>query len=149
GGEKACAPKSETASENQGEHVAKVNDVPLSLAELDNLHKRASEQFAKTGRPLNETLNRNLRGSILRKMIDDEIFRQQAEKEGVKVDRIERVEALEKYKQRMGGPKGFEVFLKHQDLTEEQIIKTVVAELQREKLIDKLSSLEEPTEEEI
>lgn len=129
--------------------AAVVNGVNIDKAELDQLHNRATEQFAKTGRPLSENLNKNLRGSILRKMIDDEIIKQRAEKEGVKVDRIERVDALEKYKERMGGAKGFQAFLEHQNLTEEQILKTVVTELQRDKLIEKISSLEPASEEEI
>jgi peptidyl-prolyl cis-trans isomerase C len=126
-----------------------VNGVKIDKKELDKLHQRATEQFQKTGRPLSADLDRKMRGSFLRKIIDDEIIRQKAKDAEVKIDRFERVEALEQYKQRMGGQKGFEIFLKHQNLTEEQILQTVMAEVQREKLIDKLSSIEEPTEEEI
>lgn len=129
--------------------AAVVNGSNISLAELDSLHKRATDQFSRTGRPVSESLSKNLRGSILRKMIDDEIFKQRAEKEGVKVDRIERVQGLEKYKERMGGHKSFQVFLERQNLTEDQVMDTVVKDLQRDKLIQKLSSLEEPSEQEI
>lgn len=135
--------------EATGEFAATVNGTGIKRSELDNMSKRAQEQFAKTGRPTSPQIDKNIRGSILRKMIDDEIFRQKAAKEDVKVDRIERVEALEKYKERMGGQKSFELVLKQQNLTEDQIMETVVADLQRDKLIGKLQAIPEPTEEEI
>lgn len=129
--------------------AALVNGVTISLTELDTLHKRAVEQFAKTNRPVNADLDRQLRGSILRKLIDDEILKQKAVAEGVKVDRLERVEALEKYKEKFGGQRGLELFLNHQNLTEEQFLKTLEAEVQRDKIIKKIGGSVEPTEEEI
>lgn len=132
-----------------GDMVAVVNGVSLPKAELETQHKRAAERYVKTGRPSTEDFDRKLRASILRKMIDDEVLRQLGEKEGVKVDRIERVDALEKFKTKMGGQKGFEAYLKHQNLTEEQVFTTVLADLQREKLLQKLSAIDAPTEEDI
>jgi peptidyl-prolyl cis-trans isomerase C len=129
--------------------AAIVNGANLSISELDVLHKRAVTQMARANRPVNPELDRKLRASILRKMIDDEILKQSAEKEGVKVDRLERVEAFENYKERMGGAKGLETYLAQQNLTEEQLMTTLAAELQRDKLIQKLSVVEEPTEDEI
>lgn len=134
----------------QGSGIAAfVNGVGIDSKELDLLHKRAVEQFSHAGRQVSSKVDRDLRGSILRKMIDDELFKQQAQKENVQVDRIERVEGLEKYKEKMGGPQGFELFLKQQNLTEDQVMQTVLADLQREKLINKESQISEPTEEEI
>lgn len=128
--------------------AALVNGKNIQLAELDTLHKRAIDKFSKTGRPVNEDLSRKMRGSILRKMIDDEIIKQRAETLGITIDRFERVAALEKYKARMGGPKGFEVFLQQQNLTEEQILETVANDLIREKIAEK-SGKTEITDEEI
>jgi parvulin-like peptidyl-prolyl isomerase len=128
--------------------AAVVNGKNINLAELETLHKRAIDKFSKTGRPVNEDLSRKMRGSILRKMIDDEIIKQKAEALGITIDRFERTAALEKYKARMGGPKGFEVFLQQQNLSEEQILETVSNELIREKIAEK-SGKTEITEQEI
>lgn len=145
----ACTNTNHSKSSDENDIAAIVDGINISKSELDALHKRAIEQFGKTNRPVTKDLEDKLRGSILRKMIDDIIIKQKAEQEGVKVDRIERVEALEKYKDKIGGPKAFEFFLTRQHLTEEQIIKTIEADLQRTKLIEKLASISEPTEAEI
>lgn len=129
--------------------VALVNDIPLNKEELDTLHGRAVNRLQMTGRNISQDLDRKIRGSILRKMIDDEIIKQKISSEGINIDRFERVEALEKYKERMGGQKSFELFLKHQNLSEEQMLKTILAEKQRDKLVEKLTSWQEPTETEI
>lgn len=128
--------------------AAVVNDKSIKLEELDKLHQRAVDKFAKTGRPVSEDLSRKMRGSILRKMIDDEIIQQKAKELEVTLDRFERTAALEKYKARMGGPKGFEVFLQQQNLTEEQVLETVSNDLLREKIAEKAGKIE-VTEEEI
>lgn len=152
--EKACKKEQDPVSEQNseiksGDAAAVVNGISIPKSELEVLHKRAIEKFKRTNRPVSADLDRKMRGSILRKMIDDEIIKQRAQKENVKVDRIERVEGLERYKERMGGQKGFAYFLEQQGLTEEQAQQTVLANLQRDKLIEKLSKLEDPTEEEM
>ena len=91
--------------------AAIVNGVELSSIELDVAHKRTTEQFANTGRQIHENFNKNLRGSILRKMIDDEIMKQRAAKDNVVVDRIERVQALENSKKKWVAPRTFKFFL--------------------------------------
>lgn len=154
----ACQPSCErTETEDvakSDQHLSKdiaaiVNNVKLNTADLDALHKRANEQFRRTGRTIDNDLDKKLRGSILRKMIDDELIAQRAEKEGIKIDRFERVAAIENYKERMGGQKGYDLYLERQKLTREQMEKSVIAEVQRDKLVQKLSGIEEPTEEEI
>lgn len=150
--EKACQKGAQEGAENtvkQEEAAASVNNSYVSKAELDALHKRAVEKFTRTNRPVSAELDKKMRASILRKMIDDEIIKQKAAEEGVKVDRFERVEGLERYKDRMGGPKAFALFMEHQGLTEQQVEQTVLSDLQRDKLIEKLGSLGEPTDKEI
>src|SRR5580704_9943724 len=68
-----------------------VNDIELNGNDLDTLHKRAVDQFSRTGRPVSAQIDRNIRASILKKMIDDEIFKQKAKETNIMVDRIERV----------------------------------------------------------
>lgn len=127
------------------EAAASVNGLYISKQELDVLHERAVEKFKRTNRPVSAELERDMRGSILRKMIDDEIVHQKVKAEGVNVDRFERVKAFEDYVERMGGQKVFKIFLERQGLTEEQVQKTVLADVQRDKLIEKLAGLDEPS----
>jgi parvulin-like peptidyl-prolyl isomerase len=129
--------------------AALVNGVKINKSDLDSLHKRAADKYLRAGRPFSPDLDQRLRASFLRKMIDDELFRQRSQDEGVKVDRFERVEGFEKYKKKIGGQRVFEIYLQKEDLTEEQVQKIVLFELQRDKLIAKLSPLPEPTPQEI
>ncbi len=103
----------------------------------------------KAGQPAQPDTERKIRGSILRKLIEDELITQKAKSVGVSVDRIEREEALEKYKARMGGPKGFEALLKQGSMTEEQIADNLSAELLYTKLLEKLVAKSKIPEEEI
>ncbi|HXW52727.1 MAG TPA: peptidylprolyl isomerase [Myxococcota bacterium] len=143
------ARESGQTSKNEQGVVAVVNGVTLKKSELSALHQRAVEKFIKANKPMSADLDRKLRASILSKMIDDEIFTQKAEQEGVKVDRLERVEGLEKYKEKLGGQFMFKQFLEKEGLTEEQVQKTILAELNRDKLLSKLTVQEEPSEEEL
>ncbi|USN50297.1 MAG: peptidylprolyl isomerase [Myxococcales bacterium] len=127
--------------------AATVNGKSVNLSELDTLHKRAIEKFAQTGRAVSEDLSRKMRGSILRKMIDDEIINQKAQELGITLDRFERVSALERYKGRMGGPRAYELFLEQQNLTEDQVHDIVNNELLREKIAKKNGDIKVSDEE--
>ncbi len=143
-----CTSSCQKGTEVPKDAAAVVNGKSIKLEDLEKLHKRAIDKFAKTGRPVSEDLSRKMRGSILKKMIDDEIIQQRAKDLGLTLDRFERTAALDKYKARMGGPKGFEVFLQQQNLSEEQILETVSNDLLREKIAEKTGKTE-VTEEEI
>ncbi len=101
---------SDAAKNLKSEVVAVVNGVNL-LNQNWMLFINAPLCSLKSGqaddrRPEQENSRRHAQ-----KMIDDELVKQRAEKEGVKVDRFERVKALEQYKDKAGGQKNFEVFL--------------------------------------
>lgn len=150
GCESACRKKEQDEKEHaQLGAVAIVNGKEIAAAELDSLHERAVEQFVRTGRPMNDDLKKRMRSSILRKLIDDEVIKQKAHDEGVDVDRFERVEALNEYKDRMGGEKPFKMFLDREKLSEDQIIKSLISDLRRDKLLNKLGNVVAPTEQEI
>jgi len=139
----------ENASLKNDEVVAIVNGINLKKSELDKSHNRSSTKFNQANRPLNADMDRKLRGSILRKMIDDELLRQKSAEEDIKVDRFERVANYEKYQEKMGGKKVFNNFLEREKYSEEEIQKIILADLQKEKLIEKLSHIDAPTDEEI
>ena len=101
--------------------AALVNGKSVSLAKLEELHMRTQTQIKKSGQPLQPETERKIWAGILRKLVEDELISQKALQIGLKVDRIEREEALEKYKTRMGGPKGYEALLKQGTITEEAI----------------------------
>jgi len=129
--------------------AAVVNGKSVSLDKLDTIYNSHLSQMQKAGQAAQPDTERKIRGGILRKLIEDELITQKAQSVGVSVDRIEREEALEKYKARMGGPKGFEALLKQGSMTEEQIVDNLSAELLYTKLLDKLVSKSKIPEEDI
>jgi parvulin-like peptidyl-prolyl isomerase len=129
--------------------AATVNDISLKKSTLDRLHNRSASKFDQVNRPVNADMDRKLRGSILRKMVDDELLRQKIVQEGIKVDRFERVDSYEKYQKKMGGKKVLDMFLKREGYTNDEIEEIILADLQKEKLIEKLSRVEASSEEEI
>lgn len=149
--EKSCTKKDDHSKTHvdKADISAKVNDTALTKAELDIFHKRAVERYARAGKQLSAEADRELRGNILRKMIDEELIRQKALAEGITVDRFERVEAIEKYKAKLGGQKVYDIVLKKEGLTNEEIQKTLVTELHKNKLIEKVANIDAPSDEEI
>ena len=129
--------------------AAVVNGKSVSLNKLEALHKRTLMQMEKGGQPAEPDLMRKIRGSILKKLVDDELISQKAQEIGLSVDRIEREEALEKYKNRMGGPKGYEALLKQGTMTEEQLVDSLSAEILYTKLLEKMAAKSEISEDEI
>jgi len=145
----SCKNKPSKDSLIAGDAAAIVNDVKLSLSKLDQLSERAVEQMNKTGHKVDDDLKKRMRASILKKMIDDEVMRQKAESLGIKVDRFERVDGFLRYKARLGGEQAFLAFLKQRQLTEGQVLETVVEELTRTKLVEKLSAKIDISDQEI
>lgn len=141
--------KDQEQSQNHGEAAAIVNGHKISLKELEDLHNRGEEQIKITGYGVDKDASKKMRASLLKKMIDDKVIRQKADTLGIRVDRFERVEGLERYKARLGGEQAFQAFLKRRNLSEAQVLETVVDELTRTKLIQKLDAKLEVTEEEI
>lgn len=144
--QKSESPPQELAS---GDIAAVVNGQNISATKLSEFHKRSMSQLQQTGRSVKLDVERKMRGNILKKMIDDELLKQKANSLGINVDRFERVEALEKYKTRMGGAQGFEAYLKQSGLTEEQILETIVADLINDRLVEKLGEKTQIDDEEI
>lgn len=125
--------------------AAKVNDTVILKKDIDDLSHRAIMRLKNSDISLE--VKQDMRASILRKMIDDEIIKQKLDKERLGPDRIERVEALENYITKMGGKKRYLYFLDQQNLTEEQMKKSILQDLYRDKLISK--HIDEPTEDDI
>lgn len=141
--------KSHDSIKHKESVVAVVNKVELFSSDLDEAHEQAVTNLKATGRTISDDIDKDIRGSILRRMIDEELIKQTAQKQGIKVDRFERVAELERYKDKFGGPKGFKAYLEKQNLTEEKIMKTLVDKLTREKLFKSLGHIKDPTEQEI
>lgn len=139
----------EKKEQNASDMIAYVNGQGIDKANINKLHDAAILRMKKTGRPVAEDISQKIRGNILAKLIDDEIIKQKAQKEGIKIDRIERVEALEEYKNKIGGPKAFKIFQEQSNITEDELMDTLMIEKLREKLATKLGLSSPPTDEEI
>lgn len=129
----ALAPK-----ENNSEFAAEVNGQKITQSKLDTLSAGAELQMSRTGHKLDDGLKKRIRASILKKMIDDEVLKQKADSLGIKIDRFERTEGLERYKARLGGEQAFQAFIKQRGLSEEQVIESVIQDLTRTKLAEKI-----------
>ena len=145
---KSCQKKSDNGIDAK-DSAAVVNGAGVSLSKLDDLHKRTVSQMQQAGQELQPDMDRKVRGNILRRLIDDELISQKAKELSIAVDRADREEALENYKNRMGGPKAYEALLKQGSATEEQIVDSLVGEITRKKILEKYGSKIEVTEDEI
>lgn len=148
----ACTPSCKKEPQNSladNGLAALVNGKSVPMAKLDQMNAAAKVRMELAGHKVDEDLNQRLRSSILKKMIDDEIMRQTAQKEGINVDRFERVEGLDRYKARLGGEQSYMAFIKQRNMTEEQVLEMVVDEIIRTKLVEKLKKKVEVHEDDI
>lgn len=127
--------------------IAQVNDVAIFDDEIDLLEKKALKTIAS--KDLTQEIKKEIRASVIKRLIDNEILRQEAKKYNLEPDRFERVQLLKEYKQSLGGPKAFQYFLEQQGLEEEQILDTLLAQKRKERLIAHLNLVKDPSEEEI
>lgn len=135
------------SQKKEQEIVAQVNNVAIFKNEVDSLQKKA---FINTkDKNLNKKIKSEVRASIIKKLIDNEMLRQEAKKYNLEPDRFERVAMLKEYKNNLGGPKHFQYFLEQKGFTEEQILDAILTDKRKERLISHLNLANEPSEEEI
>lgn len=131
------------------ELAAKVGEVGISLVQLAKDQDRVINNFKRANRPVAPAMVLSLRGEILKKLIDNELIKKRAAELNLSLDRIERVAALDQFKERLGGPQNFQAYLDNQDISEEEMINNIVTEKLKEKIIIKEKSIKDPTEDEI
>jgi parvulin-like peptidyl-prolyl isomerase len=144
--EDEAAAKTETPA---SEAAALVFGNVVSKTHLQKEENRAVENLKHLGRPVTDDLRKNLRGEVLKRLIDDEIVKKQAEANNLKLDRFERVAAVDEFKARAGGPSYFSQYLEQQKLTEEELTEILILQKLREKLIAQSGDIKDPTDEQV
>ncbi len=129
--------------------VATINGQAIDKNKLDKLYAGAVERMAKAQRPVSDEMGPKIRASILTRLIDEELLKQKADKEGIIIDRMERIKALEEYKKKMGGEAVYKNFQEKSGISEEELIDNLLKEKLIEKLSLKLTNAKPPAEEEI
>lgn len=131
------------------ESSAIVNGQAIDKNKLEKLYVGAIDRMAKAGRPANDDMGIKIRASLLTRLIDEELLKQKANKEGIEIDRMEKIKAFEEYKSRMGGEAVYKNFKERSGIAEEDLIDNLVKEKLIEKLSLKITDNKPLTEEEI
>lgn len=131
------------------ELAASVGKVGVPLARLAKEQDRVINNFKRANRPVSPPMVISLRGEILKKLIDNELIKKYAEEQNISLDRIERVEALDQFKERIGGAQNYKAYLDSQDISEEEMMGNLVTEKLKEKIIAKEKPQKEPSDDEI
>lgn len=126
-----------------GGQAATVNSKPISQADYDKQIQLTQDAMKAQGLDLNSeegkaTLDQ-LRTDILDQMIENELMRQAAESEGIKVTEADITSRVEEIKTQVGGAEVFNTSLKQANLSETDFRNLVVRDqLVYERLYDKL-----------
>lgn len=134
---------------NNNKPAAVVNGKIISLSELNDLHKRALKILKKNNPNINETISNEVRGSLLKKLIDNTIIKQEAKNLNLEVDRFERVADYRQYKKSLGGSKALSLHIEAQELTTKQIMDTFVNRKLRKMMAEKMNHALDTSDEEL
>ncbi len=145
GGEKAATKEVEAKIARGTGPIAKVNGKMLDRGEFDRQMDRTEERFRRAGRDISSALEKRLKENMVRKLVDEELIRQRAEKEGVSVAADELQKRFEEHKKRFGSEEAFKSFLDRTKQTEADVKADLTKNLVREDLFAKLANLKEPS----
>lgn len=137
-------PVNTTISRGSGA-IAKVNGVELARTEFDRQLDKTEQRFQRAGRNITSALETRLKENLVRKLVDEELIRQRAEKEGVKLDAGALEKRFEEHKKRFGSDEKFTAFLERTKQKEEDVKADLQKNLMRESLFAKVSNLKDPS----
>lgn len=129
--------------------VAKVNDTIIKKADFDQEVDRTLARFKGPGGQLPPQLEGRIKDSTLKKMIDDQLIRDKAKQLGLSVTPEELNQKFTEHKARFGSDAEFTAFLTRSKSTEAQVKESLEMNLLRERVLEKLATPPEVTDEEI
>lgn len=129
--------------------VAKVNDTVIKKADFDQEVDRTLARFKGPGGQLPPQLEGRIKDSTLKKMIDDQLIRDKAKQLGLSVTPEELNQKFTEHKARFGSETEFTAFLTRSKSTEAQVKESLEMNLLRERVLEKLATPPEVTDEEI
>lgn len=119
--------------------VATVNGVAVPREPFNKEYKMTIERYQKARHEVQPALRERLKDNIVRRLVDAELIRQQAEKLGVAVPDKEREEQWAAHKKRYGSEEAFAAFLQRAGTTAEDVRSQFESNLLREKVFAKVS----------
>lgn len=119
--------------------VAKVNGVEIPREPFNKEYKVTIERYQRARHDVQPALRERLKDNIVRRLVDAELIRQQAEKLQVVITQAEKDEQWEAHKKRYGTDEAFKSFLERAGTTAEDVRSQFEANLLREKVFAKVS----------
>jgi peptidyl-prolyl cis-trans isomerase C len=119
--------------------VATVNGVGVAREAFNKEYKTTMERYQKARHEVQPALRERLKDNIVRRLVDAELIRQQAEKLGVTVNQAEKDEQWGKQKQRYGTEEAFQTFLQRAGTTADDVRTQFEQNLLREKVFAKVT----------
>lgn len=129
--------------------VAKVNDKEITRDAFSRQMDRTRQRFAQAKRQIPPALEARLKENIIRKLVDDELIAQRAEKEGVTLTDAEVDAKLNEHRGRFGSPEAFKNFLERTNQTEDDLKAELRRTELRDRLFNKMAAVEEPSDAEV
>jgi peptidyl-prolyl cis-trans isomerase C len=126
--------------------IARVNGKEISRDDFDQQMTRTRSRFERAGREIAPALENRLKENLIRKLVDDELIRQKAEAEDIKVSDDEVTAKFEEHKKRFGSDQSFTSFLERTKQTPEDVQRDLQKNLVRDRLFEKLMADQTPTE---
>lgn len=119
--------------------VAKVNGVDVPRDVFNREYTQTIERYQRAKHEVKPALRERLKDNIVRRLVDAEIIKQQAEKLGIAVADDEMAEKWDAHKKRYGSEEAFQAFLERAGTTADDVRRQFETNLLREKVFAKVS----------
>lgn len=119
--------------------VATVNGVAIPREPFNKEYRTTMERYQRARHEVQPALRERLKDNIVRRLVEAEVIRQQAEKMSVAVSAQERDEQWDAHRKRYGSDDAFKAFLERAGTTAEDVRMQFEANLLREKVFAKVS----------
>jgi parvulin-like peptidyl-prolyl isomerase len=131
------------------DQVARVNSTVISKADFDQEVDRTLTRFKGPTGQIPPQLEARIKDSTLKRMIDDALIRDKAKQLGVSITAEEMTTKFNEHKARFGSDQEFREFLTRSKSTEEQVKSSLEMQMLRERVLEKMATAPEVTDEEI
>lgn len=129
--------------------AALVNGQPVPRELFTREFDRSMERYERAKKPMQPGLRERVKNRIVERLIQNEIIRQQAEKNGVTLSQAESDQLWTAHRDRYGTDESFQAFLARADQTEQELRNQFEFNLIRNKLLVKVASSVTVSEEEL
>lgn len=128
--------------------IAKVNGVGIPLSLFTDKYDRFTQTFKARKRPVPNRIDSRYRDSIVKRLIEESLIAQEADRAKVSVDPKLLTEEFEKYKAMFKTDERFQSYLKNARLTADKVKENLQRNLMLRVLLEKLSG-DKVTDEEV